>query len=159
MTTQKATGTKEGAELNINCLSGRGGCDRMSYVERQAGLIKDFRVKHLPNSKCWRRTHAHSDGSRRICKHQVKESYASLWTLLHEIGHLETSTKGMARAEQEAGATNWCIDWLRQNGLPVRRKYRTFYKRYIQQCLDRAKRRGLKRNRLAKINKVISLHR
>ena len=130
----------------------------MEYTQTQLDLIIQYQVKHEPDSTCWRRTHAHCrDKSRRICKHHIKESYGSLFTLLHEIGHLETWKSSMTRAESEAYATNWAIGWLKENNLPIKRKQRKAYHEYILRCRDRAIRRHISAERLAKLNRSIGL--
>lgn len=118
----------------------------MNYIEIQNHTIKQFNVTIVENSTCWSRMHAHcNDGSRRICKWDQVNSYKSLWDLLHEIGHLETLKNGMTRAEEETEAVRWTINYLRENGLKVKRRYLNGYKRYVSRCYERALRRGLKR--------------
>ena len=115
----------------------------MEYIKLQNYLIKEYRIVHNPESSCWKRTHAHVDGSRKICKHQIKESYDSLFLLLHEIGHIETDVKGMKRCEMESEATTWCINQMKQLGLPIKRKQILKYKKYIRMTYERGMRRGL----------------
>jgi len=115
----------------------------MDYRKQQLLEIRKWMVYVIPNSSCWKRTHAHCDGTRTICKHSLKNSYASLWTLLHEIGHIETKTKSMKRCESESAATRWGINRIKELGLPVKRKYALAYKKYIKMTYDRGIRRGL----------------
>jgi hypothetical protein len=116
----------------------------MDYTKTQEELIRQYNIKHLPNSTCRKRTHAHIDGSRRVCKHHIKESYTSLFTLLHEIGHIETSKKSMKRCVAESEATLWAIGKLKELGLPIKRKTTQRYKDYIKMTHARGVRRGLK---------------
>ena len=114
----------------------------MKYVELQNKLIIEYRIVHKPDSKCWNRTHCHPK-ERQVCKHHIKESYKSLFTLLHEIGHIETDRPSMRRCEQESEATLWAVDKLKQLGIPVKRKVIKEYKGYIKMTYDRGVRRGL----------------
>jgi len=115
----------------------------MDYRKLQLQEIRKHNVYVIPNSKCWSRTHAHCDGTRTVCKHFLVNSYGSLFTLLHEIGHIETDVKGMKRCEQETEATLWAINRIKELGLPVKRKVVNSYKRYIRMTYDRGIRRGL----------------
>ena len=118
----------------------------MTYTEIQNELIAKYNVTIVDKSTCWARTHAHCfDGTRRICKWNRAESYASLFTLCHEIGHLETTLKGMLRCEEESLATKWGIAKIKEYGLPIKRRYLNEYKRYIKRAYDRGVRRGMKR--------------
>ena len=117
----------------------------MDYLKIQNELLLKYQVTLIENSTCWRRTHAHCDGSRRICKLQIKNSYASLFTLLHEIGHLETTKTSMKRCESESEATRWAITELRKMKIPVKRKFVQKYKAYITMTYERGVRRGLKK--------------
>lgn len=116
---------------------------------QQAILAENPDVRLLPKSRCWKRTHAHCRPSDplfgTVCKWKAANSYASTWTLAHEIGHIRTNKSKMTRAESEAAATNWCMDALGRHGLPIKRKTVAKYKVYIDLCHDRALRRGLKR--------------
>ena len=114
----------------------------MNYVELQNQIIIDFKINHQPISKCWGRTHCHPK-ERMVCKHSIKESYQSLFTLLHEIGHAETHKNSMKRCETESIATLWAIEQMRKLGLPIRRKVMKQYKAYIKMSYDRGIRRGL----------------
>ena len=114
----------------------------MDYIGTQYMLIKKYDVVLDPNSACWARTHAHPK-TRRICKHTPKNSYQSLFTLLHEIGHIETYRPKLKRCESESLATEWAVRELRQLGLPVKRKVVDKYKQYIKMTYERGLRRGL----------------
>lgn len=94
--------------------------------------------------------HAHIK-ERKVCKHHIKESYKSLFDLLHEIGHIETDKSGMKRAEQESEATLWAIQQIRKIGLPVKRKVVDSYKVYIKMTYERGVRRGLTKNIKSKL--------
>ncbi len=122
------------------------------YLELENKAIQDFKAVIVVDSKCWSRMHAHcSDGSRRICKWKPKESYISLFELLHEIGHLETDKKGMKRAEQESEATKWQLAKMKECNLPIKRKYLRQYKDYIRMTYDRGIRRGLSKRIKSKL--------
>ena len=123
----------------------------MNYTELQKSLIEKYRIVYDPESICWERCHAHIDGSRRICKHHIKESYNSLYELLHEIGHIESNTRSMKRAEEESEATFWCHRQLKELGLPIKRKQANRYKEYIAMTYNRGMRRGLKKRIKSKL--------
>ena len=117
----------------------------MDYFSIEEQVIKDFNIIIVENSTCWERTHAHTDGTRKICKWKKANSYPSLFILLHEIGHIETHKSSMRRCEQESEATRWAIEKLRELGLPVKRKYTKKYKAYIEMTYKRGIARGLKK--------------
>lgn len=117
----------------------------MDHIAIQNSAIQKYQVNIVQNSTCWTRTHAHCDGTRRICKWVQRNSYASTFDLFHEIGHIVTTKPGMKRYEQEFYATKWGLDELKSFGLPIKRKYLTKYKKYISQTYDRGVRRGLKK--------------
>ena len=123
----------------------------MDYKEKQMELIKQYNVTLDEHSSCWNRTHAHCDGSRRICKHIPANSYKSLFTLLHEIGHLETDKKGMKRCEQESEATRWAVEQLRGMGLKIKQSILKRYKEYTRMTYDRGMRRGLSKKVKSKL--------
>ena len=62
--------------------------------------------------------------------------------LLHEVGHIETTTSGMRRYEAELYATQWALDRCREYGIVIPRKTYEAYREYIQRTLDRGVRRG-----------------
>ena len=117
----------------------------MDYKAIQNSAIQKYSVTIVQNSTCWKRMHAHMDGTRRICKWNQADSYKSTFGLFHEIGHIEANKKGMKRFEQEQSATQWCIDELRRNNLPIKRKLVAKYRAYIEMTYARGKRRGLKK--------------
>jgi len=117
----------------------------MDYLEAQVFEIKHWNITIVENSTCWSRVHAHCDGSRKICKWRRKNSYKSLFVLLHEIGHIETDVKGMKRCEQESEATRWAVERLRALGIPIKRKILNDYKDYTKRTYERGVRRGLKK--------------
>ena len=122
------------------------------YKEIQAKVIQEYKINIVENSKCWRRMHAHcSDGSRRICKWRPAESYIALYSLLHEIGHIETWKKRMKRAEEESVATLWANQEIKKLGLKLKRKYCQQYKDYIAMTYRRGLRRGLKKRIKSKL--------
>ncbi len=134
----------------------------MSINQYRGGAVMDYKIiiynelktnniNLVIDSKCWTRTHAHIDGTRRICKLKIADSYASLFTALHEIGHVVTNTKSMKRCEQESYATMWGINRLKELGLPVKRKYVNLYKSYIRMTYSRGLRRGLKKKIKSKL--------
>ena len=117
----------------------------MTYSEIQDIAIEKYKINIVNDSKCWSRTHAHCDGSRRVCKWKRAESYASTFTLFHEIGHIEANIKGMLRCEEESTATQWAVDRFRELGIPIKRHVLNSYKEYIRRTFNRGVRRGMKR--------------
>ena len=118
----------------------------MNYIELQNQEIAHWKVRVYPNSECRRRTHAHVLGERAICKHHVVNSYRSLVTLLHEIGHIETiGNRNQTRAEEENLAVRWQVNRLKEIGLPIKRKILQSYKSYIARTYNRGIKRGLKK--------------
>lgn len=123
----------------------------MDYRAIQLKEIRSRLVYVIPKSLCWGRTHAHCDGTRTVCKHTLKNSYASLFTLLHEIGHIETDRKGMKRCEQESEATLWAVNRIKELGLTVKRSVLSKYKTYIKMTYERGIRRGLSKKIKSKL--------
>ena len=123
----------------------------INYIEIQNKEIKLWNITNDKNSTCWSRTHAHCDGTRRICKWKQANSYISLFTLLHEIGHIETDKKGMKRAEQESCATKWAVLRLKSLNIPIKRKVVSKYKAYTLTTYNRGLRRGLKKRIKSKL--------
>jgi len=116
----------------------------MKYAEIQADIVKKYRVDLCDGSKCsndWRRTHAHVK-KRRVCKWKAANSVQSTFTLLHEIGHLETTTTGMRRCEEEYYATVWALEKCKEYGIKVPEKIIKDYQDYIDMEYDRGVRRG-----------------
>ena len=116
------------------------------YIDIQNDIIQRFNVDICNGDKCrndWRRTHAHIK-ERRVCKWKQVNSIESLFTLLHEVGHIETHRSSMRRCESEYAATVWAIDRLREYGLlnKVTDKIKELYQWYIFDELDRGIRRG-----------------
>lgn len=115
----------------------------MTYAEIQADVIKRYRVDLCDGTKCkndWSRTHAHVK-QRRVCKWKQANSVQSTFTLLHEVGHIETTKAGMRRAEEEYYATVWALERCKEYGIIVPQKTIDLYQQYI----DREKRRGERR--------------
>lgn len=105
-----------------------------------------------PDSLCWSRPHAHTD-ERTVCKLELPKGRVSLFTLLHEIGHIvhprgnyrgSGSQSASTRAEAEYNATQWAIAEMRAMGVSVPKKTLAAYDAYIQEKYDRGVRRGLK---------------
>ena len=116
----------------------------MTYTQIQDHVIKKYRIDLCDGSKCsdgdWSRTHAHVK-QRRVCKWKRANSIQSTFTLLHEVGHIETTKAGMRRAEEEYYATVWALDRCKEYGIIVPQKTIELYQDYI----DRTKRRGERR--------------
>lgn len=117
---------------------------KMSHYEIQEDIIRKYRVDICDGSKCkndWRRTHAHVK-ERRVCKWKRASSVQSTFTLLHEVGHIETTTSGMRRCESEYFATVWALERCREYGIKVPEKTIRAYQDYIDREKDRGVRRG-----------------
>lgn len=115
---------------------------KKSYLEIQQEVITNYKIVIVKNSTCRTRTHAHCDGTRRVCKWQQANSLASTFTLLHEVGHIMTYTSKMRRCESEYYATIWALEQCKKYGIEVTDKIISDYQRYI----DRELQRGLNRN-------------
>lgn len=116
----------------------------MKYIDIQNEIISKYRVDICDGTKCkndWSRTHAHVK-KRRVCKWKQKNGVASTFTLLHEVGHIETTTGKMRRAEEEYYATVWALDKAKEYGIEVPQKIIEEYQEYIDMEIDRGKRRG-----------------
>lgn len=114
------------------------------YTDIQNHAIHRFNIDICDGTKCrndWHRTHAHVK-QRRVCKWKQANSIESTFTLLHEIGHIETYKSWMRRAESEYYATIWAIEAFRKYGLTVPDKIIKKYQDYIDREVDRGKRRG-----------------
>ena len=111
------------------------------FTDIQNDVIKRYRVNLDPFSKCWGRTHAHIKG-RRVCKWHPKNSVESTFTLLHEVGHIETNHSGMRRAEEEFAATVWAVERAEEYGLTIPDRIIDEYQEYIDRERDRGIRRG-----------------
>jgi hypothetical protein len=112
------------------------------YLEIQQEVITNYKIVIVKNSTCRGRTHAHCDGTRRVCKWIQANSLASTFTLLHEVGHIMTYTSKMRRCESEYYATIWALEQCKKYGIEVTDKIIGKYQRYI----DRELQRGLNRN-------------
>lgn len=116
----------------------------MAYKQIQDEIITNYRIDICDGTKCendWRRTHAHPQ-KRRVCKWKPVNSIQSTFTLLHEVGHIETYKSTMRRAESEYYATEWAIKKCHEYGLTVPSSIREAYQNYINMEIDRGKRRG-----------------
>lgn len=116
----------------------------MTYKEIQEHAILQYRIDICDGTKCdndWRRTHAHVT-KRRVCKWNAANSIKSTFTLLHEIGHIETTKSWMRRCEQEYYATAWALEKCKEYGISVPEKVIKQYQRYINTEHDRGVRRG-----------------
>lgn len=113
----------------------------MTYKDIQQIVIKRYRIILDEHSLCWGRTHAHVK-ERRVCKWHPASSMQATFKLLHEIGHIETTTGGMRRCESEYHATQWALRRAAEFGLDVPEKIIKKYQDYIDTELDRGKRRG-----------------
>lgn len=114
------------------------------FEEIQQEVIKEYRIDLCDGFKCkndWKRVHAHVR-LRRVCKWKQKNSIESTFTLFHEIGHIETTTSKMRRAEAEYYATVWAIKKFKEYGLEVPAKEIKKYQDYINREIDRGERRG-----------------
>lgn len=115
-----------------------------TYKEIQDEVIQQYSVDICDGTKCkndWHRTHAHVK-ERRVCKWVRKGSIESTFTLLHEIGHIETTKSGMRRCESEYYATVWAIQKCKEYGLTIPEKTKKLYQDYIYREKDRGMRRG-----------------
>ena len=113
--------------------------DKFTAIQNE--VIQQYHIKLDEHSTCYRRCHAHVK-ERRICKWHPKNSIASTFTLFHEIGHIETKTSKMRRCESEYYATVWAINKAKEYGLTIPEKIIKDYQEYIDDELDRGKRRN-----------------
>lgn len=113
----------------------------MNYKQVQDDVVSRYRINLDEHSCCWGRTHAHVR-ERRVCKWHPKNSINSTFTLLHEVGHIETNHAGMRRVEEEYTATKWALDRAVEYGIGILDKIRQEYQEYIDMELDRGLRRG-----------------
>lgn len=114
----------------------------MKYMDIQNEVIKDYNINIVENSTCRMRTHAHCDGSRRICKWKQHNSIRSTFDLFHEIGHIMTYKTSMRRCESEYHATVWALEKVKEYDLIVPPDLLDKYQAYIYLELERGKRRG-----------------
>ena len=115
---------------------------KQKFIDIEYELIKKYKIEIVKNSTCGSRTHAHCDGTRRICKWNPRNSVVSLYTLAHEIGHIMTKTSKMRRCESEYYATVWALQELDKYKIVVPEKIIKDYQDYIDRELDRGLRRG-----------------
>lgn len=115
---------------------------KKNYLEIQEEIIKKYKIVIVENSTCWGRTHAHCDGTRRICKWKKADSVISTFELLHEIGHIMTTTKKMRRCESEYYATIWALERCKEYNIKANKRTIKSYQEYIDMELER----GLKRS-------------
>lgn len=113
----------------------------MTYIQIQNEVISKYRIEICENSSCWGRTHAHVR-ERRVCKWKQANSLSSLFELLHEVGHIETTKSFMRRAESEYYATVWALEQCELYGVTVPQKTIDKYQRYIDLEKARGRRRG-----------------
>lgn len=115
----------------------------MTLIEIQQDVIARYNINICDDSKCWRRMHAHVK-SRKICKWYPKASIRATFDLLHEIGHIETTTGKMRRCEAEYYATVWAIERAHEYGIAgkITDKIKELYQWYIWEELARGLRRG-----------------
>lgn len=117
----------------------------MRYIDIQDEVIRKYKIDLCDGTKCedgdWSRTHAHVR-ERRVCKWKRAGSVESTFTLLHEIGHIETTKSSMRRVESEYYATMWAIERCHEYGLIVPEAVKKRYQEYIDRELDRGRRRG-----------------
>lgn len=116
----------------------------MKYIDIQNEVIKKYKIDICDGTKCnndWQRTHAHIK-ERKVCKWTQANSFASTFTLFHEIGHIENNKANMRRVEQEYYATLWAIQRCNEYNLEVPKKTVERYQRYIDRTLARGVRRG-----------------
>lgn len=112
------------------------------YIDIQNEMIKNYKILIIKNSKCRQRTHAHCDGTRRICKWKQVNSLLNTFELAHEIGHIMTKTSKMRRCESEYFATVWAIQELDKYKLEVPKSKINAYQSYVYRELSRGLRRG-----------------
>lgn len=112
------------------------------YLDIQNKIINKYKIQIVKNSKCKSRTHAHCDGTRRICKWEPVNSIKALFTLAHEVGHIMTFKRKMRRCESEYYATVWAIQELNKHQIEVPKKILDRYQYYIYDELDRGLKRG-----------------
>lgn len=116
----------------------------MKYIELQQEIIDRYRIQICDGSLCandWHRTHAHVP-LRRVCKWEARNSVLSTFTLLHEIGHIETTKSRMRRCEAEYFATVWALRCAAAYGLAIPETIIERYQNYIFMEYWRGIRRG-----------------
>ncbi len=114
------------------------------YIELQRRFIEEYKIEICDGSLCqndWHRTHAHV-AQRRVCKWDSRNSLLSTFTLLHEIGHIQTTKSRMRRCESEYFATVWALAAAAERGLKVPDGLIERYQKYIWLEYQRGLRRG-----------------
>lgn len=115
------------------------------FTEIQQDIVKRYNIELCDGTLCkndWSRTHAHVKG-RRVCKWKVANSIQSTFTLLHEVGHVETTKSKMRRCESEYFATIWALNVAKEvYNLTIPYKIIKDYQDYINMEHDRGVRRG-----------------
>ena len=116
----------------------------VKYLQLQQEIIDRFHIEICDGTLCgidWHRTHAHVP-LRRVCKWERRNSVLSTFTLLHEIGHIETSKSRMRRSEAEYFATVWALRCAADYGLVIPEHIIDRYQNYIFMEYGRGIRRG-----------------
>lgn len=115
----------------------------MTYSEIQKDILSRTLVKVSPVciKGCKSRMHAHLK-ERTVCKWIPKNSVQCTFDLFHEIGHIMTNNSSMRRCEEEYSATQWAIDSLKSYGVTIPKRTIDAYQDYINDELNRGKRRG-----------------
>lgn len=116
----------------------------MNYKEIQDWVVEKYNIDLCDGTKCkndWKRTHAHPN-IRRVCKWKQANSIQSTFTLLHEIGHIETKKSRMRRAESEYHATRWALKVCKELGLDVPKRVLYDWQMYIYRELAKGIRGG-----------------
>lgn len=116
----------------------------MKYIDIQQDVIRRYNIELCDGSLCrndWYRTHAHT-AQRRVCKWQAKNSIVSTFTLMHEVGHIETTKSRMRRCEAEYFATVWAMRCAGEYGLEIPGRLIERYQSYIMAEYVRGLRRG-----------------
>lgn len=68
----------------------------------------------------------------------------TIFTLLHEIGHIKTNTKEMKRCEEEFYATDWAIKEFKKLNLSLSKNRQREYQEYIYKYRNYAEKRKCK---------------
>ena len=72
-----------------------------------------------------------ADLERRKVHYSAKcETRGTLFTLMHELGHILANTPGMRRWEREKSATDWAMRWFHEHGISIPRKTTQLYRLY-----------------------------
>ena len=57
--------------------------------------------------------------------------YRDIFSLLHEIGHIETYKDDMTLCQEEFEATQWALNNMKTYNLPIRRRELMYFQKYI----------------------------